>query len=401
MKVKIVFAESIHYGLAAASRVMAYAKGLSENNCEVEIIMPYTFVKEDVEAFAQSGIFNGVNYSYLEFSSHNPFTKYPKGISHLIAISKTNLGYLKFFSNSIFKRNTYDIIFVYKFSTIFTWLLFLLNSGKLRVSELCEIPYHDQHGNKKKLNRRIREIVLFPLFDAVIAISKNLDDYASKHIRKNAAVLRVPILYQKTQIELRKYKPEIPYFVHSGSLSESKDGALSFLKAFGMAIQETNIPFHFYFTGYLNSSPDKKQIIEVIEQYQLKDKVEFRGFLSKSDLLKLQEGASAAIINKANNEMNFYNFPTKLAEYMFNEIAIISSKVGELGNFLTEKEDVLFFEPNDINGLKDAIVLIMKDEDLRTKLAINGRKTAEQQFAHTIQGKRLYDFFQTRLNNNK
>ena len=398
MKVKIVFAESIHYGLAAASRVMAYTNGLSENNnCEVEIVMPYTFVKEDIEAFSQCGIFNGVNYTYLEFSSQNPFTKYPKGISHLIAISKTNLGYLKFFSNSIFKRNTYDIIFAYKFSTLFTFLLFLLNTGKLRVSELCEIPYHDQHGNKKKFNRRIREVVLFPLFDAVIAISKNLDDYASKLIGKNAAVLRVPILYQKTQIELKKYKPEIPYFVHSGSLSESKDGVLSFLKAFGMAIQETNIPFHFYFTGYLNSSPDKKQIMEVIEQYQLKEKVEFKGFLSKSDLLKLQEGACAAIINKANNEMNFYNFPTKLAEYMFNEIAIISSRVGELANFLTEKEDVLFFEPNDINGLKDVIVLVMKDENLRTKLAINGRKTAEQHFAHKIQGKRLHDFFQTRL----
>jgi glycosyltransferase involved in cell wall biosynthesis len=401
MKVKFVFAESIHYGLAAASRVMAYAKGLSESNCEVEIIMPYTFVKEDVEAFSQNGIFNGVSYTYLEFSTHNPYTKYPKGISHLIAIYKRKLGYLKFLSNSIFNRKTYDIIVVYKLSTIFTWLLFLLNSGKLRVSELCEIPYHDQHGNKKKLNRRIREIVLFPLFDLVIVISKNLDDYASKHISKNAAILRVPILYQKTHIELRKYKPEIPYFVHSGSLTESKDGVLSFLKAFGMAIQETNIPFHFYFTGYLNSSPDKKQIIEVIEKYQLMDKGEFRGFLSKSDLLKLQEGASAAIINKANNEMNFYNFPTKLAEYMFNEIAIISSRVGELGNFLTENEDVLFFEPNDIKGLKDAIVLIMRDEDLRIKLAVNGRKTAERQFAHTIQGKRLYDFFQTRLNNNK
>lgn len=397
MKVKIVFAESIHYGLAAASRVMAYAKGLSENNCEVEVIMPYTFVKEDIEPFSQSGSFNGVSYTYLEFSPHNPFNKYPKGISHLIAISKTNLGYLKYFIYSLFNRNDYDIIFVYKFSTLFTWILFVLNIGKLRVSELCEIPYHDQTGNKKLWNRKLREIILFPLFDVVVAISKNLDDYASKLIGKNAAVIRVPILYQKPERELKKYKPEIPYFVHSGSLSESKDGTLSFLKAFGMAVKETGLPFHFYFTGYLNSSPDKKQIIELIETYNLNQRVEFKGFLSKADLMNLQEGACAAIINKANNEMNFYNFPTKLAEYMFNEIAIISSRVGELANFLTEKEDVLFFEPNDIISLKDAIVLVMKDENLRTKLAINGRKTAEQHFAHKIQGKRLHDFFQTRL----
>jgi glycosyltransferase involved in cell wall biosynthesis len=280
-------------------------------------------------------------------------------------------------------------------------LLFILNSGKFRVSELCEIPYHDQLGFKKKINRRIREIVLFPLFDAVIAISKNLDDYASKHIRKNAAVLRVPILYQKSQLKLKKYKPEIPYFVHSGSLSESKDGAISFLEAFGMAVQESKIPFHFYFTGYLNSSPDKKHIIEVIDKYHLSDRVQFKGFLSKSDLLKLQEGASAAIINKANNEMNFYNFPTKLAEYMYNEIAIISSRVGELENFLTEKEDVLFFKPNDIDGLKNAIVLLMENTTVREKLAINGRKTAEQNFSHVIQGKRISDFFYLRLNTKK
>ncbi len=397
MRVKIFFTESLHYGLAAASRVMAYAKGLSENDCEVEIIMPYTFVKEDIYPFSQVGYFNEVRYSYLEFSSQNPFVKYPKVISHIIAYSKTNFGYLKLVLDSIFRRNEYDVIFVYKASTFFTWVLFLLNYNKLRASELCEIPYHDQRPIKKKINRRVREIILFPLFDVVIAISKNLDDYASEHIRRNAAVLRVPILYQRTKSEHKKYTPQIPYFVHSGSLSEAKDGVLGFLKAFGMAIQETRIPFHFYFTGYLNLSPDKRQIIEVIEEYQLNDKVEFKGFLSKIDLLKLQEGACAAIINKTNNEMNFYNFPTKLAEYMFNEIAVISSRVGELSNFLTEKEDVLYFEPNDINGLKEAIVLIMQDQALRTRLAMNGKITAEQNFDHHIQGKRLYDFFSFRL----
>lgn len=397
MRVKIFFSESLHYGLAAASRVMSYAKGLSENDCEVEIIMPYTFVKDYIYPFSQAGYFNEVRYSYLEFSSKNPFSKYPKGISHLIAYYKTNLGHLKLVLDSIFKRNDYDVIFVYKSSTFFTWVLFLINYNKLRASELCEIPYHDQKRHKKKINRRIREIFLFPLFDVVIAISKNLDYYASQHIRRDAAVLRVPILYQITQLELKKYKPEIPYFVHSGSLSESKDGVLSFLKAFGMAIQETKIPFHFYFTGYLDSSPDRRQILQVIEEYHLKDKVEFKGFLSKVDLLRLQEGACAAIINKDNNEMNFYNFPTKLAEYMFNEIAVISSRVGELSDFLTDKEDVLYFEPNDINGLKEAIVLIMQDQALRTRLAMNGRITAEQNFDHHIQGKRLYNFFSLRL----
>jgi hypothetical protein len=199
VRVKIFFSESLHYGLAAASRVMAYAKGLSENDCEVEIIMPYTFVKEDIYPFSQVGYFNEVRYSYLEFSSQNPFIKYPKVISHIIAYFKTNFGYLKLVLDSIFRRNEYDVIFVYKASTFFTWVLFLLNYNKLRASELCEIPYHDQRPIKKKINRTVREIILFPLFDVVIAISKNLDDYASEHIRRNAAVLRVPILYQRTR----------------------------------------------------------------------------------------------------------------------------------------------------------------------------------------------------------
>lgn len=399
MKVIILFSESLHYGLAAASRVMAYAKGLQESGAEVEIVMPYTFVKKNITPFEQDGLFNGVNYKYLSFTNYNPFEKYPKGISHAIAISKTYLSYVLYFIYFLTNKSNYQVLFIYKFSSFMTYLFLKFNANKVKVSELCEIPYHDQFGEKKLRNRRLREKFVFPLFDAFVAISENLRVYITEKTGNKAAIIKVPILYQPAQPFVNKTIPSIPFFIHSGSLSESKDGIVSMLAAFGKAKNELNIPFHFNITGYLENSPDKKNILAVIEKYHIQDSVFFKGFVSKAELLSLQLGASLAIINKADNEMNHYNFPTKLSEYLTNQIAVIASEIGELKNYLINNENVYFYKPNDIDGLVNCIKDAMTNDQKREQIAINGRKLAEESFSHTIQGKRLYSFFENLIKN--
>jgi glycosyltransferase involved in cell wall biosynthesis len=125
----------------------------------------------------------------------------------------------------------------------------------------------------------------------------------------------------------------------------------------------------------------------------------FKGFVSKAELLSLQLGASLAIINKADNEMNHYNFPTKLSEYLTNQIAVIASEIGELKNYLTNNENVYFYKPNDIDGLVSCIKDAMTNDQKREQIAINGRKLAEESFSHTIQGKRPYSFFENLIKN--
>lgn len=399
MKVIILFSESLHYGLAAASRVMAYAKGLQESGAKVEIVMPYTFVKKNVTPFEQNGEFNGVNYKYLSFSNYNPFEKYPKGISHAIAFSKTYLSYILYFIYFITNKSNYQVLFIYKFSSFMTYLFLKFNAYKVKVSELCEIPYHDQFGETKIKNRSRREKYVFPLFDAFVAISENLRLYITEKTGNKAAIIKVPILYQPQKPFISKTFPPIPFFIHSGSLSESKDGIVSMLAAFGKAKNELNIPFHFNITGYLENSPDKKNILAVIEKYHIQDSVFFKGFVSKAELLSLQLGASLAIINKADNEMNHYNFPTKLSEYLTNQIAVIASEIGELKNYLSNNENVYFYQPNDMDGLVNCIKDAMTDNQKREQIAINGRKLAEESFSHTIQGKRLHAFFESLITN--
>jgi glycosyltransferase involved in cell wall biosynthesis len=394
MKVIILFSESLHYGLAASNRVLAYAKGLQESGAEVEILMPFAFVKNNIMPFEQRGHFHGVNYKYLCFTNFNPFEKYPKGISHALAISKIYLSYIYLFIYLIKHKKKCDVLFIYYFNNYFTFLFLKLYYNKIKVCDLCEIPYHDHFGIKKIKKRRIREKYVFPLFDAFVVISENLHLYIKEKTRNKASIIKVPILYQPIQPFIAKTNSPLPFFIHSGSLTESKDGIVSMLTAFGKAKNELNIPFYFYITGYLDNSPDKRNILAVIEKYNLHDSVFFNGFVSKAELLSLQLGASLAIINKADNEMNNYNFPTKLSEYLNNQIAVIASEIGELKNYLTNNENVYFYKPNDMEGLVNCIKDAMTDKQKREQIALNGRKLAEENFSHTIQGKRLYLFFE-------
>ncbi|HEX8775835.1 MAG TPA: glycosyltransferase family 4 protein [Pyrinomonadaceae bacterium] len=80
----------------------------------------------------------------------------------------------------------------------------------------------------------------------------------------------------------------------------------------------------------------------------------------------------------------FFGSPTKLFEYMAMGKAIVASRLGQIGDVLTDEETALLVEPADARALSDAVLRLAREPELRTRLGAAARReaTAHHTWAH-------------------
>lgn len=71
-------------------------------------------------------------------------------------------------------------------------------------------------------------------------------------------------------------------------------------------------------------------------------------------------------------------FPRTIWEAMANSCPVIATKVGSIPYFLEHEKHALLIEPKDTDAIKDAILRLATDENLRRSLILNGFKLATE-----------------------
>lgn len=395
MRVIFYFEDQIHYTLAAGSRIANYAKGLMDAGAEVVIIMPFAFRARKEDVFEQEGLFEGVNYIYSHFYPDHPKYAANFPFSILIFYLKKATSNLKVLYD--LKKQKGDVIWLYSGSNVNYLLIKLLNFNKFIVHELCEIPfYYIKKQFLKRLKRFIRIKILSFCYDLYVPISANLEQYLIKE-QPNKQYLKIPILLNPNDFEETKFRfkeNENFTIVHTGSLTERKDGILSILNAIGTIKQIFGIIIELHLTGFKNASEDKINIENLIKEYELSNQVTFHGFLDKDTLRVLQAKADMAIIFKIMNEQNFYNFPTKLAEYLQLGVPVLITPVGEAINYLVDGENAFILEDSNVNCLVNKLVTIVENRSTLLKVGIKGKEVVNQNFNSLIIGKKLFKYLE-------
>ncbi len=62
-------------------------------------------------------------------------------------------------------------------------------------------------------------------------------------------------------------------------------------------------------------------------------------------------------------------------------LPVVASRTGGLPDFLHHGENALLFEPQDVQGLADALRTLLRSEEMRKRFGRRGREIAEQQFS--------------------
>lgn len=94
---------------------------------------------------------------------------------------------------------------------------------------------------------------------------------------------------------------------------------------------------------------------------------------------------------------DFFGSPTKVFEYMAMGKGIVASRLGQIGEVLSDDETALLVEPGNANQLAAAIGKLVQSPDLRARLGARAREVAMQKHTWTRNAERVLEAF-NRLN---
>ena len=93
----------------------------------------------------------------------------------------------------------------------------------------------------------------------------------------------------------------------------------------------------------------------------------------------------------------FFGSPTKLFEYMAMGKAIVASRLGQIGEVLSDHETALLVPPGGVNDLADAMVRLVDSEGMRVRLGENARRAAVEEHTWAHNARRVMDAYESWL----
>ncbi len=91
----------------------------------------------------------------------------------------------------------------------------------------------------------------------------------------------------------------------------------------------------------------------------------------------------------------FFGSPTKVFEYMAMGKAIVASRLGQIGEVLSDGETALLVQPGNVEELVAAIVRLIEEGGLRAQLGAKAREVAEREHTWTHNAQRVLDAYQS------
>ena len=377
MKVLIVVKGNYPKPEASSKRLTNYIKALQiEENC-VEVLP----------------VFLKYKYNYQDFLN-----------SFLIPF----LAFIKVLR----KARDASAVFIYGFG----WVgkLFIIIASKLRKmpvsSEINEKPYSIHGGSRRDIILNRFECfhkfcltnIVYPRLNGFLVISDPLLKYINKFKHKDAIICKVPILVDFEFYQRKVEKPEciFPYILNSARLNDHKDGISKVFMAFATLINGKGQDLHFYLTSKMATVDLNSKINSIITVNKLDNRVTFLGDLDEDTLVTYQAHCCMVVLNKVDSEQNRYNFATKLGEYMSLGKPVITTKIGEVSNYLDDNVSCLYVDPDSPDEIAAAMFRLINDPILSKRIGEKGRLIAKNEFDFRMQSKKISQFFADQIKAN-
>lgn len=199
--------------------------------------------------------------------------------------------------------------------------------------------------------------------DQVIVLSPAFATALDKRIKKRAYI----ILNNPSQGFCSDNCEKEDIILFAGRL-EKKKGYQDLIEALGHIRQNNG------YTVILAGNGEIQEANYLIKNHQLKN-IKTVGWLDSYEMIKLYEKAKIFVLPSYGE-----GFPISIIDALSNKCAVITTPVGGIPDYLNDEETCLFINPGDITGLAESINKLTENEQLRTRLALNGHKLAKEVF---------------------
>ena len=126
---------------------------------------------------------------------------------------------------------------------------------------------------------------------------------------------------------------------------------------------------------------NKTKIEELVTQLGLEKAITLTGSIPFEEVPYLLSAADISVAPYKKMDVEFWESPMKLFEYMASGAPLITSPVGQISEIIQNEENGLLVEPGDAGALCLALEKLIDNPSLRSSLAQNARRDVEQSFS--------------------
>jgi glycosyltransferase involved in cell wall biosynthesis len=378
-------------GTAATSRVTAYARGLAAAGEDVHVILLGPSELDEATAMNTevSGVYRDIPFEYASVStlkSPSLLTRRWRVLSSLFTARRR--------IRDLASRSGVDAILLYssQLSTarFFGWVS--RSVGAIYVLDLAEMPYCDLPpgaARDTKQHRYGRSFI--GRFDLVVAVSRYLLEYATRHLRPAAEAVLLPIM-----VDCDDYRPgETPataprLLTYVGMLNEKKDGVATLMAEFSrVALDFPDVALR------LVGDSDEARVSNIpefrmlAEELGIADRVEFTGQVPRSQIPRYLGEASVVVLARPSSQQADAGLPTKLGEYLAAGRPAIVTRTSDIAEYVRDGESAYLAPPDDMDALTAKLRRVLADPDAAAEVGAAGRRVAEERFDYRVTGRIL------------
>ena len=390
MKIAVITQAPFPEGLATTNRVYYHAKGLKENGVEVKIFL--TMPTERMGKVVNnniSGEINGIPFEYTPGKTIRSLSFIQRRIDDFFGPIKAAIKVVK---------ENYDAGVLISCNSAYQIMLFkiIFFLGKVKyIAERTELPFQ---GRRKdgifKFRNKFLELFLYKNFYGFLTISKVLQKHYKKIVSKNCPVVLIPVIVDVDEIYKKNIK-RTRNLVYTGPLLQKKDGILTIIESFATISQEFP-EIRMILTGSMDISTDSDKITDLINKFNLKDKMDFKGFVSRDKMVEYLNSAVGLVLAKPTSDQADTCFPTKLGEYLATGNPIVVTRTGEIPLYLKDGENAYIAEPDSVESFTNKLRELLLDSKTADKIGRQGKVTAQECFNYAEIAKKVIKLVENR-----
>lgn len=366
-------------GSAAANYLNLFCRGItsSGSNIEVFILKGYFLKGRKTDNRKRNVTDYGVNYTYLGFVNRSS-NKIIKIIGDIYGFF--SLGCLLL---SLFKTRKRITVFAYN-NEIQHSLPLNLYCRLTGIKIVTFVPeYYDISEFSGNLFRKLRWYGFLLNFHYVNRLSDKLIVFSNyiknKYLEKKFPESKILVQPNLTDFDFwHKDEKNQTYAVGYSGTPYKKDGIEDLLSAIGI-LKKNNIDVNILIVGdVVNETSIIPSLAEFCEKLRIRQSVTFTGLVPIEDVRDWLNKCKILAITRPNIVQAVAGFPTKIGEYFACRKTVLSTRIGDVGNYFKDREEIVFAESDNPQSIADNIEWILNNQDESLKIALNGYLKAKE-----------------------
>lgn len=388
MKIAVICAYPIPYGMAATTRIFSYSKGLLANGDDIEV---WSYIPNGTPSSLNNK--NEGNFDGIKFFYSLKCKRFKNKILHILEII-LSLFILGFKLKKHDKQAKYDAFVVSSDSILIMAYMKIVNffMKKKLVFIFDEYPIPIRKKLKSKIpnwKRTCYKLILRG-YSGYISMTNNLLKYYQDIEYKPGEIISSIIDISRFDNTEKKRRLSTPYIItYMGNMELSKDNVDNIIKAVDILIKKGyNLNLELY--GNPNKK-DKNLLQKLITDLKIEKYIKFSfasfdevpNILVNSDILV----SSQPVTVRANG-----GFPTKLGEYLMSENPVLLTDVGETSKYFKDGVHMYFATPENPEKYAEKLEFILNNYDVATQIAKQGKEYIIINYSHIAMGKKMHNF---------